>query len=137
MACSLRQTKRMDKEEQEVAMRLTKARVVHWVEPFLAYFDDHKHLQNPMHQNKIIQQGWAQVSQEDDLFKASKPPCHIEGPPTSKASLSLDVLPPPSTTSQTQRVLMRWQRTRCKYCQVKAHFNKECEDPYHACHALG
>ncbi len=89
-----------------MAMQLTKARAVHRVEPFLAYFNDHEHLQNPAHQNKIIWQGWVQVSQEDDLFEASKPPCRIEGPPTSEASSSSDVLPPPSTTLQTQRVQM-------------------------------
>ena len=43
------------------------------MEPFLAYYDDHKHLQNPTARNNIIRDGWKAIDQ-GVVYQDEEPP---------------------------------------------------------------
>ena len=51
------------------------------MEPFLVYYNDHEHLQNPTARNNIICDGWKTIDQ-GVVYQDGEPPRRGEGPPS-------------------------------------------------------
>ena len=72
-------------EHNTLIRRLNEARVLERMEPFLAYYDDHEHLQNLTARNNIIRDGWKAID-HGVVYQDGQPPQRGEGPPSQLAS---------------------------------------------------
>ena len=63
----------LTEEHNTLIRRLNEARVLERMEPFLAYYDDHEHLQNPSARNNIIRDEWKTIDQ-GVVYQDREPP---------------------------------------------------------------
>ena len=63
----------LTEEHDTLVRRLNEARVLERMEPFLAYYDDHEHLQNPTARNNIIRDGWKAID-HGVVYQDGQPP---------------------------------------------------------------
>ena len=130
--------KEIDDDEKAIGQRLIEAQALTRLEAHLHYYGEHAHLDNPAHRNDIIRRSWNNIG-GDRLYEDSERPLRLSGPPTRRPMTSglptIQEMGLAFSGVTPAQIQTKRRRTRCKYCQIKGHFNKECELPHQVCHA--